>query len=208
MNNSFKLFLFCAGIAFCLHSCAKSFEPVVITEELLCEIQETFEGVMFRPYARPCEIYVEIKTASFRDFKSMGNTSLVVNMEGRYNFKLHEEQEDKKVESVVFERYLNEMERLGIKCIYVTDVIPNDTSLIREPCNKITHIHFYADRISLAAIPALENINLENYESVYFGMIPIHIIDSVYTSTVFPGTTWAYNLYGNANRENNSNEDE
>lgn len=203
-DKTFKLLLFCYILALCLHSCSKSYEPVVITEELLCEIQEKFEGVMFRPYARPCETYVEIKSASFREFKSMGNSSLMVKMEGRYNFKLHEEQEDKKDESVVFERYLNEMERLGIKCIYVTDVLPKDTFLTREPCNKITHIHFYADRISLKAIPTLEDIDLEDYESVYFGIIPIHIIDSIYTSIVFPGTMWAFNLYGKDQKESNS----
>lgn len=198
-------------MASCLHSCSKSYEPVIITEELLCEIQETFEGVNFGPYARPCETHLRLDGVRFTYYSSPleGHpTRLVVKMKGRYNYRRLEEHEGRNDQFAFFDSFLKEMERFGIKCIYVTDVKPKDTLSVREPCNKITHIHFYADRISLKAIPSLENINLEEYESVYFGMIPIHIIDSIYTSTIFPGTTWAYNLYGNASWENYPNEDE
>jgi hypothetical protein len=211
LNKTFKLLLFCSLLALCLNSCSKSYEPVVISEELLCEIQETFEGVNFGPYARPCETHLRLDGARFTYYSSSleGHpTRLVVKMKGRYNYKPPEGHEDQKDQYALFDSYLKEMEKFGIKCIYVTTVLPKDTLVKEEPCNKITYIHFYADRISLKAIPSLENINLEDYQSVLFGMIPIHIRDSIYSSTIFPGTTWAFDLYGESNKNNESNDGE
>ncbi len=177
----------------------KHYEPVIITEELLCELQEKFNLISIGP-GRPCQQFVEIEYYWFRYYGGQSDSNVskdqVLRVRDRYRIKYNKEQRTNREWYVEFEKYLFEMETYGIKCIFIFDLNPeNDDRFVFHdmPCVKYAHIDFYADRISLSAYPTLDTIDLSQYESVRFSTHPF-IKDTAKSINRLPGTFWGYDF--------------
>jgi hypothetical protein len=159
INIISKFSFLCLILSFWL-SCGKQkhYEPVIITEELLCELQDIFNGVSLDA-GRPCQQYLEIEYYPCSYYGALSNDTVikdqVLRMKDRYRIKYNREQRTNREWYVEFEKYLAEMEKYGIKCISSRNILKEREHLVIYddiPCKNYTQIHFYADRNILKCI--------------------------------------------------------